>query len=76
MACKVIGNMIVCGSFRVTGNCSYCDKKHTKLCDFVVGTQGDVFITKKTCDKPMCDDHAYSQKNGVDYCHEHKFTNL
>lgn len=71
MACKVAGNMIVCGSFNRATPCAYCSKRHTRLCDFIIekatfGKRG----SGRTCDKPMCDDHTWWDGT-KDFCRDH-----
>ena len=47
--------------------CAYCEKVHTKLCDFVKADG-------KTCDTPMCAAHAWrpDANNDADYCRPHR----
>lgn len=49
----------------VRARCSFCQRPHTKLCDFV-------HPDNHRCDKPLCDLHA---KQGPapdsDYCEDH-----
>jgi hypothetical protein len=57
--------------------CRFCWKeKHLrliagKLCDFVVSSPQQV-THKRTCDAPICDEHATSVGKDLDYCPDHK----
>jgi len=50
--------------------CRWCQRGSTKLCDFVISPPEQV-THKKTCDSPMCDDHAKSVGPNLDYCPDH-----
>lgn len=50
--------------------CRWCGKQSTKLCDFVVSHPSQV-THKRTCDAPMCDEHASHIGPNVDYCPDH-----
>ena len=56
-------NAIVCVRGRRRRKCAFCSKEHTLLCDFKAGG--------KTCDKPLCRDHAQKIAKNIDYCHTH-----
>lgn len=55
--------------------CHFCRKrKHTKLCDFVVGklwTSIDCRTITETCDHQMCDECATELSPGFDFCPKH-----
>jgi len=44
--------------------CYFCKKQSTKLCDYPV-------TRTKTCDAPMCDEHAKRQGANLDTCPNH-----
>lgn len=44
--------------------CRWCDKQSTKLCDYPISKM-------RTCDAPVCDDHAKHQGQNLDTCPEH-----
>lgn len=50
--------------------CRWCGKRSTKLCDFVVSHPNQV-THKRTCDAPMCDDHASHVGPNLDHCPDH-----
>lgn len=50
--------------------CRWCQSLSTKLCDFVVSDPA-VITHRKTCDAPMCNDHAKSVGPNLDYCPDH-----
>jgi hypothetical protein len=62
---KVMG--IICSRGSRAPKCKFCGKVSAKLCDFPVhgSKQG------KTCDAPMCDDHATSVGEDRDFCPDH-----
>lgn len=68
MICRTIktehGFAIVCSRSR-RRKCHYCDRPATLLCDHP-GTNG------KTCDRPMCGDHAIKIGPDQDHCQEHR----
>jgi hypothetical protein len=43
--------------------CRWCKNPGTRLCDYKVGG--------KTCDAPLCGDHAKSLQGGLDHCPDH-----
>lgn len=62
--------MILCHSGprpKKSERCVVCGNPRTKLCDYPVGKN-------KTCDAPLCDEHAYRpyQQEDIDYCPKHK----
>lgn len=52
---------IVCS--RGSSKCRWCGNRSTKLCDFPVNG--------RTCDAPMCSNHAKYIRREVDYCPDH-----
>ena len=50
--------------------CRWCGKPCTKLCDFVVSSPQQV-THRRTCDAPMCDEHAQNVEPDRDYCPNH-----
>jgi hypothetical protein len=72
MACEHITDkhgttFICCGSRRRPPKCKFCSKPSTKLCDFPIhGSKKG-----KTCDAPICDDHATSVGEDRDFCPPH-----
>lgn len=50
--------------------CQWCATLSTKLCDFVVSSPQQI-THKRTCDAPMCAQHAKSVGHDLDYCPEH-----
>jgi hypothetical protein len=65
MPCKIRNGMIICsrGHWRPP-KCQWCDKPSTKLCDYPI-EKG------RTCDAPMCEEHAKRQGPNVDTCPNH-----
>ncbi len=51
---------------QVAGQCQWCNKPATKLCDFVIG-KGQA---GRTCDRPLCEDHATNLGNVFYASHE------
>jgi hypothetical protein len=51
--------------------CSWCDKWSTKLCDYRLSPAAQVTHVR-TCDQPMCDDHATNVGPNRDLCPDHK----
>jgi hypothetical protein len=51
--------------------CAYCNRPSTKLCDGPAANPGPGLF-QKTCDVPMCDQHAHPGGQDVDYCEAHK----
>ncbi len=45
-------------------HCTECLAPGDNLCDYPVGES-------KTCDRPMCDDHAKGVANDTHYCRDH-----
>ncbi len=66
-----------CGRGRRTPPlCRYCNRQSTKLCDGP-GTNpsapmDDLRPGVRTCDVPLCDQHAHPGGTNVDYCEAHK----
>jgi hypothetical protein len=54
----------ICGRGLKPPKCKWCEKPSTKLCDYPV-TQD------RTCDAPMCNEHAKSQAANIDTCPSH-----
>jgi hypothetical protein len=54
--------MFICGD--LGGHCTECAAPGDNLCDYPVGDG-------KTCDRPLCDDHAKQVANDVHYCRDH-----
>ena len=50
--------------------CAWCDKMSTRLCDYRISPQGQVTHVR-TCDAPMCDDHATNIGPQLDLCPNH-----
>jgi hypothetical protein len=50
--------------------CRWCGKPSTKLCDFRLSHPSQV-THKRTCDAPMCDQHAKSVGTNLDFCPDH-----
>lgn len=79
MPCRVIpfngSTAIACGKTS-TVSCKFClangrgRRPATKLCDAIVeaGVTGPV----RTCDAPICDQHATAVEPGLDVCPVHK----
>jgi hypothetical protein len=44
--------------------CAYCGFLSSKLCDARLASG-------LTCDRPLCDEHAFHAGTDVDYCREH-----
>lgn len=70
------GSAIICGP-RGTNRrkCAYCPRRHTKLCDFVVGHEKTVASGTSisiTCDKLLCDACAVPIAPNKDHCRLHK----
>jgi hypothetical protein len=51
--------------------CAWCDKWSTKLCDYRLSPAAQVTHVK-TCDAPMCDEHAHRIGPDRDLCPNHK----
>ena len=65
MPCEIKGNMIICSrGARRAPKCSFCEKVSTKLCDYPI-EKG------RTCDSPICDEHAKHHSPNVDTCPRH-----
>lgn len=64
------GRALVRMSGKRPENCRWCNKPHTKLCDFVVSHPSQI-THKRTCDAPMCDDHATHVGPDLDHCPVH-----
>jgi hypothetical protein len=63
---------IVCTRGRRPPKCRWCDKPSTKLCDFPLNIGQLQLIAPKTCDAPMCDEHAHAVGVNLDHCPLHK----
>lgn len=69
MACRTVqmgdATMIVCSRGQKVKPCDVpgCRKSSVALCDAPVQSK-----FRKTCDRPMCDDHRYKVSNKVDWC--------
>jgi hypothetical protein len=50
--------------------CAFCERPSTRLCDFIVSPPQQV-THKRTCDAPMCDEHAQRVGPNKDYCPRH-----
>jgi hypothetical protein len=48
--------------------CAYCSREHTKLCDGPAPADAN----RKTCDRPLCNLHAFHAGPDTDYCEAHK----
>jgi hypothetical protein len=59
------GYAIVCGPKPRGGRCWACKRPGTRLCDWKMG-EG------KTCDRPICSDHAETVAPNKDLCPEHQ----
>lgn len=57
-------NIFLCR--RSAARCRYCDRAHTRLCDYPVGG------VKETCDVPMCDFCTYKAGRNRDLCKDHR----
>ena len=61
--------MIICSRSRRTNpKCKWCNRPSTKLCDYWVSSDGR---PGRTCDAPMCDEHAVRVGPEKDHCPEH-----
>ena len=58
------GNMFMCGRLGPHCNASGCNWVSEYLCDYPVG-EG------KTCDRPLCTEHAYEVAPDTHYCAAH-----
>lgn len=56
---------IICGGRHAKKKCRWCGSPADLLCDFPLA-EG------KTCDAPMCEDHATGKAANVDYCPNHR----
>ena len=50
--------------------CQFCDRPSTKLCDFPMSPPEQV-THRRTCDAPMCDEHATLIGEDRDLCPPH-----
>lgn len=57
-----IGTIFVCGD--LGEHCADCSDLGTLLCDYPVGDG-------KTCDRPMCEEHAHEIGHELHYCEAH-----
>lgn len=71
MACRIIGNAIVCGPARsLPKSCAECGEEAFYQCDFPIAGG-------KTCDRYLCGKHSWrivDQK--LDYCLDHPLVNI
>jgi hypothetical protein len=69
MVCRVATvngvTAIVCGPRPRRKKCCVCSKPSTVLCDWKIGGG-------KTCDRPICEDHAEHVGDDKDLCPEHR----
>ena len=56
------GRFFICGD--LGPHCSYCGDVGELLCDYPVGNE-------KTCDRPVCENHATEVADNIHYCHSH-----
>lgn len=73
MPCEIVRTpggvtSIVCGpaARRSWRKCHYCGRPAPYLCDFLGP------ITKKVCDRPICEDHREKIFEDVDWCKLHR----
>jgi len=71
MPCEIIktpggGYAIACRRGERRQQCHYCSKAAPYLCDFFGP------ITKKICDRPICEDHREKISSDVDHCKLHR----
>ena len=71
MPCEIIktpggGTIIACRRGERRRRCHYCSNPAPYLCDFFGP------ITKKTCDRPICEDHRDRISSSVDWCKLHR----
>lgn len=64
------GKALVRFAGKEPAKCRWCAKRSTKLCDFDISHPSQV-THRKTCDAPMCDEHAKSVGIDKDYCPQH-----
>jgi len=70
MACHIIkdkklGTVFLCGCKMLADKlCRKCNAIADKLCDYPVGNE-------KTCDAPLCGEHAINITGDIDYCPDH-----
>lgn len=58
------GNMFICGELGPHCTSDNCNWFADSLCDYPVGKG-------KTCDRKLCDDHAYEVAPDIHYCASH-----
>jgi len=58
------GKIVMCGNLGPHCADSRCSWVSDSLCDYPVGD-------KKTCNRPLCDDHAYEVAPDIHYCAPH-----
>ena len=64
--------IIMCGRGERPGKCHYCSRPHTKLCDFVTGTeQAGIATINTTCDRRLCGQCARHTEPDRDVCRIH-----
>lgn len=66
------GAAIVCGRGRKPPRCGWCVTRSQFLCDWKVGKNADG--SAKTCDKPLCAEHAQEVAPEKHLCPEHQQT--
>lgn len=69
MGCEVVrtplGAGFVCSRGRRPKTCRWCSRPSTKLCDWKAPAAA------RTCDAPICDDHAKVVGPNRDHCPDH-----
>lgn len=55
---------VICSRGSRVPKCKFCEKQSTKLCDFPLSKD-------RTCDAPMCNEHAKKQGPNLDTCPDH-----
>jgi len=61
---EVDGNTFLCGKLGKHCNASGCNWVSEYLCDYPIDDD-------KTCDRPLCDEHAYEVAPDLHYCAAH-----
>jgi hypothetical protein len=60
----------ICGPRPRVPKCCVCKKPSTKLCDFRLSAP-EQLTHVRTCDAPLCDEHATRVGENIDYCPVH-----